>query len=485
MGFIISGQATAPGESYFIAQGPSNGTSEGKSIARDSLGNIYTVGTLDSGVNVSIAKYDSTGTIVWQYKIDSGAADAGFGIHIDSSDNIFVVGRTGGGAGYNSPGYPSNEGAGPAGRMQVVKFNTSGAVQWQRRITEITYNNGFSEILNIVSDSSGNLYIAGRYNITSCVIKLNSSGIVQWFKSGATSIIASLAIDSSNNLYVIGSKSSPSVSNYTASIVKLDSSGSQLWHKTWAGNTAAGNFAGGITVSSSGYVYVSFSANSASDGFLTKLAADGTQVWQRKIASPGGFETSWLPFSTVSVDSSDNVYWIMNAEYNYSSSVGFQNQKAIIVKYNSSGTQQWQQHMYVSGTSYPNAFDSLSKIIVDNSSSFYVTGKMNNKVAFAKLPVDGTQTGTYTVGGVSIIYNASTLAESAGTITLATSASTSFSTITSYTEQATTLTPTSTALTTVRTVTGTGAGTVIPSGMTMSGTGTGMVISSYVAPTGT
>ena len=443
-----NGYVPPPPPPYFIAQGPTNGVSEGSSVAVDSSNNMYQVGSVSGSTDISISKYSvSTGAVVWQYKIDSGSTDAGFGIHIDSSDNIFVVGRTGGGAGYNSPGYPSNEGAGPNGRIWVAKFNTSGAVQWQRRITEITYNNGYSEALNIVSDSSGNLYIAGRYNITACVIKLNSSGIVQWFKSGATAIISSLAIDSSNNIYVIGSKNAPSSSNYTASIVKLDSSGSQLWHRTWSGDNGGGNFAGGITVSASGYVYVSFSANSASEGFLAKLSADGTQQWQRKIASPGGFETSWLPFSTLSVDSSDNIYWVINCQYNYHYSVGFRNQKAVIAKYNSSGSQQWQREMYVSGTTYPNAFDYLNKIKADNSNNFYVTGQMNSINVLAKLPADGTLTTAtyYTVATKPIIYNVSTLAESAGTITLATSGATSFSTITSWTEAATAFTPVATS----------------------------------------
>jgi hypothetical protein len=274
---------------------------------------------------------------------------------------------------------------------------------------------------------------------------------VQWFKSGATAIIASLAIDSSDNIYVIGSKNAPSSSNYTASIVKLDSSGAQLWHRTWAGDNGGGNFAGGITVSAAGYVYVSFSANSASEGFLAKLSADGTQQWQRKIASPGGFETSWLPFQTVSVDSSDNVYWIINAQYNYHYSVGFRNQKAIIAKYNSSGSQQWQRHMHVSGTAYPNAFDYLNSMVADNSGSFYVTGRMNSTNILAKLPADGSLTTatSYTVNGVPIIYTTSSVTESAGDKTLGTGGD--YVGVASFTEStpAYTITATANTVTTV------------------------------------
>ena len=78
--------------------------------------------------------------------------------------------------------------------------------------------------------------------------------------------------------------------------------------------------------------------------------------------------------------------------------------------------------MYVSGTSYPNAFDYLNSMVVDTSGNFYVTGKMNGRNILAKLPGDGTLTTatSYSVNGKPIIYATSAIGESAGAISLGT-----------------------------------------------------------------
>ena len=464
MGFIISGQATAPGESYFIAQGPSNGTSEGKSIARDSSGNIYTLGAINDSTDISLVKYNSAGTVVWQYKLDSGNNDAGNCLHIDSSDNIFVGGRMLGlryGQTYTAP----------YGESYIAKFNTNGAIQWQRKIAAVSYG---SEIQAIATNSVGDIIVSGYASTPmGWMAKLNSSGVVQWFKTGDSRAFSCIAIDSSDNMYVSGGWGGvwPPIDG---GLVKMDSNGNQLWRKNIG--------AAGLAVSSSGYVYVSFA-----DARLAKLSAsDGSVVWQRLLDN--GTDDTQLRAShaieyvgTLAIDSSENIYWLSNVYFNYNPNDGVQNAKAIIIKHDSSGTQQWQRQMDVSGTSYPNAFDYLNRIIVDNSSSFYVTGRMNNKVVIAKLPTDGTQTGTYTVGGASIIYSTSTITVSTGTASIATDSNALFTASTSYSQAADSYTPTSTSFTTALTVTGTGAGVPMLTGMRMAGTG-GMVISSYVPP---
>jgi hypothetical protein len=397
-----------PPPPYFIAQGPTSGTSTGRAISIDSSGDMYEVAAVNSSAEISLSKYSvSTGLVVWQYKIDSAYNDNAYSIYIDSSDNIFIAGIAGGDL------YPSN----PNGQSWVGKFNTSGAIQWQTTIAAEAYG---SVINQLVTDSSGNIIVAGYTpNVygKGWVAKLNSSGAVQWLKATATeSGLSGVATDSSNNIYLVGSgaaRGNPGVA------MKLDTNGNQLWAKTWNGNNSYANGAGGVTVSASGYVYISFTVMDPSDAYIAKLStSDGSQVWQRKLNSGtndyGG---------SLSIDSSENIYWISSVLYNYSGQVGYQNQKAVMAKYDSSGAIQWQRQMYVSGTSYPNAFDYLSNIKVDNSGNFYVAGYMNLRNILAKLPTDGTLTGTYTVNGISIIYNASSLTESAGGLGLGTGGS--------------------------------------------------------------
>ena len=431
-----NGYVPPPPPPYFITQGPTSGDSDNKSIALDSSGNIYSIGTLTSGSgDISFIKYNTNATAVWQYKIDSGVADTISGIHIDSSDNIFVVGTSG-------------------SYIWVAKFNTSGAIQWQRQIRASAGSNTTGN--NIVSDSSGNLYVVGYYGATGCLIKLNSSGIVQYFKYSSSANMAHLVIDSSDNLYLMGvTNSHPGAPGV---IVKLDSSGNQVWLKNWEGNIGGAgpgsqyaNYPGGLTLSSSGsYLYASFSASN-SDGFLAKLSTtDGSQSWQRR-ASGVGNEYG----GSVAVDSSENVYWATSQLYNYDNTVGYNNQKAIIIKYDSSGTIQWQRQMYTSGLAYPNNFDYLNKIVVSGS-DFYVGGHMNLTNISAKFPGDGTLTTatSYSVNGKSIVYNASSITQDATGLTLGTSAAAHFVTLTGWVESATAFTPVATSFTITRVVIG-------------------------------
>ena len=437
IGSGISFQYPPPPPPYFIAQGPTSGTSVGRAISIDSSGNMYEVGVVNSSAEINLSKYSvSTGLVIWQYKIDSAYNDNAYSIYIDSSDNIFVAGIAGGDL------YPSN----PNGQSWIGKFNTSGAIQWQTTIAAEAYG---SVINQLVTDSSGNIIVAGYTpNVygKGWVAKLNSSGTVQWFKTTATeSGLTGVATDSSNNIYLVGSgaaRGNPGVA------MKLDTNGNQQWAKTWAGSAYADG-AGGVAVSSSGYVYISFSANN-SDAYLAKLSTtDGSQVWQRKLNS-GTNDYG----NSLSIDSSDNIYWVVNVLYNYSGQVGYQNEKAIMAKYNSSGTIQWQRQMYVSGTSYPNAFDLLNNIKVDNSSNFYVAGQMSAKNILAKLPTDGTLTTAtyYTVNGTPIIYNASTLTDSAGSLNLGTGGT--YTDTGSYTQSTPTYAVTATSYTTATVVIG-------------------------------
>jgi hypothetical protein len=60
-------------------------------------------------------------------------------------------------------------------------------------------------------------------------------------------------------------------------------------------------------------------------------------------------------------------------------------------------------------------------IAVDSSENIFVYGytnaSTNNKMFIAKLPPDGSLTGTYSLGGASFIYEASSLTDAATSLT--------------------------------------------------------------------
>jgi hypothetical protein len=454
-----NGYVPPPPPPYFIANGPASSVSEGRSVAVDSLGNMYVVSSTTSGVDIGIVKYSvSTGAVVWQYKIDSGSTgDGAKSIYIDGSDNIYISGSVIGGVGFQSPG-----------RLFVAKLNTSGAIQWQRHIATSSGNDASADAYDMAVDSAGNVIVCGDSRIGAFIAKLNSSGVVQWFKT-ANSIqqIRSVATDSSNNIYLMGQGTLYANGSYGVplAIVKLNASGVQQWNKTYGGS----QLVGGLAVSASGYVYAAFNGavSSGVGAILAKLSAtDGSQVWQRTLnltsvpayAYGGYVGVGGLPYTTtnggnIAIDGSENVYWASIIAYNHDGNVGMNNYRAVIAKYNSSGAIQWQNWMYRTPLlSHPNGFDYFNTITADNSGSVYAVGRIDNKNTLVKLPANGTLAGTYSVGGTSIIYGTSNVPDSAGPTAQANDNNQALSALTGYVETTTSYTPVATAFT-VTTVT--------------------------------
>lgn len=76
---------------------------EGNGVAVDAAGNLYLVGTSfatwgnplrahSGGPDLVVAKLDSSGNLLWNTFLGSQGADQGYGIALDASGNIAVVG---------------------------------------------------------------------------------------------------------------------------------------------------------------------------------------------------------------------------------------------------------------------------------------------------------------------------------------------------------------------------------------------------------
>jgi hypothetical protein len=120
----------------------------GYDIAVDSTDYIYLTYTTQSaglgGNELGLAKFDSSGAIVWQRNLGGSGADYGTGIRLDSNDNVFVIGRT------------TSQTKGGEDTL-IAKYNSSGVIQWQRLFGSANGEVGSS----IAFDSSNNIYTLG------------------------------------------------------------------------------------------------------------------------------------------------------------------------------------------------------------------------------------------------------------------------------------------------------------------------------------
>ena len=396
------------------------GTSAERSygIATDSSGNTYVSGWTDAGTggsyDILVVKYNSSGVIQWQRTLGGTGFEYWGGLTIDSSSNVYITASAEGGLGGDD--------------LYIAKLNSSGVTQWQRVIGASQAQVGHG----VVVDSSGNVYIAGQTYSSSnswdwLIAKYNSSGVIQWQKTlGGSSQDAlqqaNAAVDSSGNLYIAGYTENSGAGSRDWLIIKFNTSGVIQWQRTLG--LANNDQAKGIALDSSGNVYVIGYENGQGQIIIAKYNNSGTIQWQRYLdggSSEGGFG--------ITIDSSDNIYinGVTRSESNG-------NQNFIIVKYNTSGDVQWQR--YLGGTNHDYGYG----ISTDNSGNIYVNGYTASSGAggddflVAKLPADGSGTGTYG----SYTYAASTLTSGTSSLTSGTSSFTPSNS--SFTEQAASLT---------------------------------------------
>jgi len=236
----------------------------------------YTNGGLDGNTNsgygdIFLVKFNSSGTKQWTKQLGTSSSDSGNGVTTDSSGNIYVTGYTKGGLdGNTNLGYND---------IFLVKYNSSGTRQWTKQLGTTYTDYG----LGVITDSSGNIYVtgytplgldgntnSGGYDIF--LIKFNSSGTKQWTKQLGTSKDDrgfGVTIDSSGNIYVSGSTSGELDGNTHFGdrdivLVKFNSSGTKQWTKQLG--TSSDEWGNGVTTDSSGNVYVTGMTDGGLDG---------------------------------------------------------------------------------------------------------------------------------------------------------------------------------------------------------------------------
>jgi hypothetical protein len=390
----------------------------------DSSGNFYYVGkgayTTNSGLYLQ--KQDSKGNTIWTQGFnDTHLNDICFGylfnigtcIDVDSSGNIYVGGST----------YIVSTGFTYA---FIIKFDSTGSLQYEKKIL---YSSGTGTDPICVSGlkcdpSSGYIYVGIQLDNSSYgLIKYDSTLTSQWkyrlagartFYQDYSYIYGStnnMALDSSGNIYV-NIVTTVTYSGDRAGFIKFDSSGNVLLERRLAtgGNSYYGGF--GICLDSSNNIYITSGYNNSSyvNGFLSKFDSSGTYLWSYYIATASPSHTI---ANCLSVDSSNNIY--------VGGGTGISGAgNAFIMKFNSSGTIQYQRNIGDAGTIVVNRY--VTSLIMNGKNAFYITAYGTNTPFIASLPLDGSKTGTYTVGAYSVVYTASSytissisLTDSAGT----------------------------------------------------------------------
>ena len=317
---------------YLGGTGQNNATA----VAVDAAGNAYVTGWTESldfpeqsgprigsphGVDVYVAKVNSTGQGIYISYLGGTGDDRAFGIAVDASNCPIVVGGT-----YSSNFPISNAVQARFGGGRdafIAKLNSAGT-----GLIFSTYlgGSGLDSANAVTVDTQGNIYVAGETTspgfpvvnyyqrllgggTDSFVAKLSGTGalIYSTFLGGTNDDRATaIAVDTSGNAYVAGSTSSsdfPVVNAFQkhagggqdAFAAKLGPSGNALIYCTFLGGSGVGasEVANAIAVDSSGAAYIAGTTNStdfplsnpaqsflngSQDAFLVKVAPSGDAV---------------------------------------------------------------------------------------------------------------------------------------------------------------------------------------------------------------
>lgn len=388
------------------------------SIAVDSSGNIYTLGTfletvdfdpgpgtfyMTSTVNhleTFISKSDASGNFLWAKQMGRSDYASFRSMTIDAFGNVYTTGALDGWADFDpGPGsFPL--GGGSQGAVFISKIDANGNFGWAKTIGGLFEEQGDA----ISVDPMGNVYVVGLFSST-----------VDFDPNAGEFYMTSVGGGSFNTF-----------------ILKLDASGSFVWAKQFNAisceneysiiNDAQGNlyatgwFAGTPDFDPNAGIFTMASEGGSFDVFILKMNPAGNFVWAKQLGGTGN-ERGY----SIVVDGSQNLYatGYSTATADFDPGPGTYNLTPVgsysfyIVKLDSLGGFGWAKHIGAiggndgkgvavdfAGNVYTTSWFTGTINLYPGAGSFGLTSKGSDDVFISKLSPAGDLVWVKQVGGI-------------------------------------------------------------------------------------
>lgn len=397
--------------------GGGRGQDQVASVATDRDGNVYLAGSYQDsavfsgidlphnrGYHLFFAKYSKEGSLVWiKTTVGLSNSSQATGISV-SGDNLFLTGYFLGSIAFDDT-LLSTSGSND---IFIAKFDLNGNIQWARSAGSI----GFDFARSVASDGRGNTYVAGSFGAQAkfgskaitptglddaFIVKYDPLGEVLWVKN-----IGSLRSDEAGYGITVGVSGTLAVTGSFGDtcefggtkliakgrsdifIAKYSAAGDLLWAQQ-AGDTAYGQGAS-VVMDAAENVYITGrfyydgpgivpDCDGTGNIYIAKYSSGGVKQWM-KCAGNGGEESG----DGIAIDS--NGYMYVTGGYDYTIDFGsgeIINKgliDAFLVKFNSSGIEQWHDRAGGKGDDY------TTSIAIGAGGSIYLGGAFSDTSIF-------------------------------------------------------------------------------------------------------
>lgn len=320
----------------------------GNDVVTDDSGNVYITGVFSNTLSIGsfsvtsigstdifVAKFNSSGQIIWLIGEGGAGEDKGFGIEIDQANNIYVCGFFSSSITIGTTTYTSE------GEKDILwlKYDNAGSL-----LASKVWGDIYSDVATkIFIDDYDKIYLTGYFEDT---VNFDSYTLI--------------SEDTRDML-----------------LLKLDTGGNVIWARKAGGQ--GGNYGWDINVDNTGIVYVTgFAAGhdmhfgsittTNTDVFISSFDTSGAVLWANSIDAIG---IGVLYGNSVSSDVSGNVYItgfsFQDQNMHFGSTI-LSGNNSYVAKYNSSGNLVWAKGIAT------NTIDGANYIVVDSGKNIYIAG---------------------------------------------------------------------------------------------------------------
>lgn len=330
----------------------------------DHSGNVVVGGSISEtsgeGNNILVAKYNPSGTELWQYSHDySGNVEGAASLAIDNDNSIYLTGAT------QQPSGCTD--------MITIKIDSTSALQWEK----VLDYNGLHDAGVRIEWTGARVIVTGGGQLNSITYKIWTIGydpsdgsVLGTMTSGGSSPVVEevtdLVTDQNDNIYIAGSTIN-SLTGNDMLLIKLDEDLNIEWTKEWDGDGMSDK-GSGVRVAPNGDVYLcgTTETTSGDDIALIKFNADGDFIWEEIYSSAEGGDDV-----AAAMEWHDDGYlYITGNTYNISS-IDY-----LILKYDSTGTKLWE----ITYNSPFNKDDRATNLVIDDNGDIVVSGQCETDV---------------------------------------------------------------------------------------------------------